>query len=69
MTEQANAAAPASAAPLVVAAPPSRHGPGDDRSGYERTLISANSPFDRWRFGAEARALRAAARARFPTAG
>jgi cytochrome c peroxidase len=38
-------------------------GPSVDRLGqalaaYQRTLLSANSPFDRWRFGGEAEALR-----------
>ena len=33
---------------------------GDAIASYERSLLSANSPFDRWRFGGEAEALTAA---------
>jgi cytochrome c peroxidase len=34
-------------------------------ASYERTLVSGGSPFDRWRFGRDARALSAAARRGF----
>lgn len=46
------------------------HGPGMETLGaalasYERTIVSANSPFDRWRFGGEEDALSPAARRGF----
>lgn len=55
-------------APLFEAAfhrPPSVETIGKAIATWLRTLLAANSPFDRWRFGGDARALDAAARRGF----
>jgi cytochrome c peroxidase len=44
---------------------PSMETLGQAIASYERTLVSANSPFDRWRFGLQPDALDAAAQAGF----
>ncbi|MDH3472303.1 MAG: c-type cytochrome [Rhodospirillales bacterium] len=38
---------------------------GSAIASYERSLLSANAPFDRWRYGGEATAMKPAARAGF----